>query len=187
VERAVNFALQDKSPATRKAYRSDFAAFQAWCASRNVSSLPATPAQADAGLAASTIGRRASPVRYAHKLAGHEPPNNAEAVKATLRGIKRAVGTAPYRRAHAVAELACAMAGAAPDGLKGLRDRALLMLGFGGAFRRSELVALDVADVEFSDEGVRVTIRRSKTDQEGAGQTIEVDAAAPLYLSKNRL
>jgi site-specific recombinase XerD len=57
------------------------------------------------------------------------------------------------------------MAGAAPGGLKGLRDRALLMLGFGGAFRRSELVAPDLADLEFSDEGLRATIRRSKTDR----------------------
>jgi integrase len=67
------------------------------------------------------------------------------------------------------------MAKAAPAGkLKGLRDKALLLLGFGGAFRRSELVALDVADIEETDEGLRVTIRRSKTDQDGVGQTIAV-------------
>jgi integrase len=70
--------------------------------------------------------------------------------------------------------MARAMAQAAPDGLKGLRDRALLLLGFAGAFRRSELVALDVADLEEIEEGMRVSIRRSKTDQEGKGEVIAI-------------
>ena len=60
------------------------------------------------------------------------------------------------------------------DSLIGLRDRALLALGFAGAFRRSELVALEVSDPEATADGYRVTVRRSKTDQEGAGQTIAV-------------
>jgi integrase len=58
--------------------------------------------------------------------------------------------------------------------LKGVRDRALLLLGFAGAFRRSELVALDVADLQETDDGFRVLIRRSKTDQEGHGATIAI-------------
>jgi integrase len=66
------------------------------------------------------------------------------------------------------------MVGQVPDSLKGTRDRALLLLGFAGAFRRSELVALDVADLEFCDAGFRVTIRRSKTDQEGEGVMIAI-------------
>jgi len=74
----------------------------------------------------------------------------------------------------ATAEIARDMARAAPDRLKGLRDRALLLLGFGGAFRRSELVALDVADLEETEDGLRVTIRRSKTDQEVQGVTIAI-------------
>ncbi len=67
--------------------------------------------------------------------------------------------------------------------LKGLRDCALLLLGFADAFRRSELVALDVADLQFCDGGLRVTIRRSKTDQEGLGATIAIvpgSAACPI-------
>jgi len=60
------------------------------------------------------------------------------------------------------------------DGLKGLRDRALLLLCFAGALRRSELVALNVEDIEETESGLRITIRRSKTDQEGAGQTIAI-------------
>jgi integrase len=70
--------------------------------------------------------------------------------------------------------LARAMALATPEGFEGIRDRALLLLGFAGAFRRSELVALDVADLEETDEGFKIIIRRSKTDQEGHGETIAI-------------
>jgi site-specific recombinase XerD len=183
LDRAANFARQDKSPATRAAYQSDFSIFRTWCASRGVNALPATPetvagflaAQAEAGLAASTISRRGAAIRYAHKLAGHEPSTNNEVVKATLRGIRRAVGTAPKgRKAPMIAEIMHRVSRAAALDLKGLRDRALLLLGFGGAFRRSELVALNVEDVEFTDDGLRVTIRKSKTDQEGVGVTIAI-------------
>jgi site-specific recombinase XerD len=182
LERAANFARQDKAPSTRAAYRSDIAVFQSWCSRHGVASLPAAPAtvagflaaEAEAGLKPATIGRRCAAIRYAHKLAGIEPPTNAEVVKATLRGIRRSLGTAPARKAPAVAETLRAMARVAPDRIKGLRDRALLLLGFGGAFRRSELVALDVADLEETDEGLRVTIRRSKTDQEGQGVTLAI-------------
>jgi len=182
LDRAASYAKQDKAPATRAAYRSDFAGFRAWCLTRGVASLPAAPetvagflaSEAESGLAASTISRRCAAIRYAHKLAGHEPPTNNEAVKATLRGIRRTLGAAPARKAPAVAEIMRDMAHATPAGLKGLRDRALLLLGFGGAFRRSELVALDVADLEETEDGLRVTIRRSKTDQEGIGTTIAI-------------
>src|SRR5215470_4646697 len=114
IDRAANFAKLDKAESTRAAYRSDFAIFRSWCASRGVCALPATPEtvagflahQAESGLAASTIGRRGAAIRYAHKLAGYEPPTNSEAVKATLRGIRRAVGTAPKgRKAPMIAEI----------------------------------------------------------------------------------
>ena len=188
IDRAASYAKQDKAPATRAAYRSDFASFQAFCLSRGVASLPATAealaaylaSEVESGLKPSTISRRCAAIRYAHKLAGREPPTNSEAVKATLRGI-RSIGAAPVRKAPAVAEIMRDMAHAAPTGIKGLRDRALLLLGFGGAFRRSELVALDVADLEETEDGLRVTIRRSKTDQEGIGTTIAVVRGGANY------
>jgi integrase len=130
--------------------------------------------EAESGRAASTITRRCAAIRYAHRLADLEPPTNSESVRATLRGIRRAVGVAHERKAPVLAETARAMALSAPEGLKGLRDRALLLLGFAGAFRRSELVALDVADLEETDDGFKIVIRRSKTDQEGLGQTIAI-------------
>src|SRR4029078_12537558 len=99
----------------------------------------------------------------------HEPPTNSEAVKATLRGIRRSPRTAKVRKTPLLAETTRIMAEAAPTNLKGLRDRALLLLGFAGAFRGSELVGLDIADLEEAEDGMRVTIRKSKTDQEGKG------------------
>jgi integrase len=95
-------------------------------------------------------------------------------VKVTLQGIRRTIGAGGKPKAPAIAEVTLGMAKAAPEGLKGLRDRALLLLGFGGAFRRSELVALDVSDVTFEDDGLRVTIRRSKTNQEQKAVTIAI-------------
>ena len=92
------------------------------------------------------------------------------------------MGTAKARKAPAVADKVRAMVALAPDSLAGLRDRALLLLGFAGAFRRSELVALDVADIAETKAGLLVTIRRSKTDQEGEGATIAIargDVACP--------
>lgn len=182
LEAAASFARNEKAPATRAAYRSDFARFRAWCDGKGVSALPASPetvaaflaAEADAGLTASTITRRCAAIRYGHKLAEFEPPTNSERVRATLRGIRRTVGTAPIRKAPVLADTARAMALSVPPGLKGLRDRALLLLGFAGAFRRSELIGLDVVDLAETEEGLRVTIRRSKTDQEGHGEVIAI-------------
>ena len=90
----------------------------------------------------------------------------------------------------ATAERLLAMAANTGAGLKGQRDRALLLLGFAGAFRRSELVALDIEDIEETADGMKVTIRHSKTDQEGAGQTIAIPfgkIACPVAHSKNGL
>jgi site-specific recombinase XerD len=121
-----------------------------------------------------TLARRLAAIRCAHKLAGHASPSASETVKATLRGIKRIRRVAPNRKAPATADKIAVMAAATGDGVRGLRDRALLLLGFAGAFRRSELVALDAGDIQFCDGGLRVRIRRSKTDQEGEGATIAI-------------
>jgi site-specific recombinase XerD len=180
--RAAELAREEKAASTRRAYRSDFRIFHAWCQDRAVSSLPAAPEtvaaflarDVEAGSRPSTLGRRVSAIRYAHKLAGHPAPTDDERVKATMRGIRRSLGTAPRKKVPATAERIVAMALAAGEDIKGLRDRAVLLLGFAGAFRRSELVALNVEDLEESELGFKVIIRHSKTDQEGAGQTIAI-------------
>jgi site-specific recombinase XerD len=110
-------------------------------------------------------------------------PTDSEAVKATVRGIRRTFGGARVRKAPAVAAKMLSMVAHAPDRMTGLRDRALLLIGFAGAFRRSELVALDIADTEETEAGLRVTIRKSKTDQEAEGETIAIargDIACPV-------
>ena len=189
---AIDLAKAEKAASTRKAYGIDYRLFKAWCDAKGVSSLPTAPETetvaayiaAEAQTAKpSTIGRRVAAIRYAHKLAGLETPTDAEGVKATMRGIRRTFGGARIKKTPAVAAKMLGMVATAPEGLLGLRDRALLLLGFAGAFRRSELVALDVADVAETETGLFVTIRHSKTDQEGQGETIAIargDIACPV-------
>jgi integrase len=182
LEQAVSYARAEKASSTRRAYIATSLCSSPGAPRRG--SLPSPlslkrwqrswPFEANRGIRPSTITRRAASIRYAHKLRSHEPPTSSEAVRATLRGIRRSPSTAKVRKAPLLAETARAMAQAAPDGLKGLRDRALLLVGFAGAFRRSELVALDVADLEETEDGLRVAIRRSKTDQEGKGEVIAI-------------
>ena len=107
-------------------------------------------------------------------MAGHEPPTGSEAVKAVLRGIRRTIGSAKQGKAPATADLIGQMVALCPDNMIGKRDRALLCLGFAGAFRRSELCALEVADLTEVPDGLRILIRRSKGDQEGQGQEVAI-------------
>ena len=182
LDKANRLAAAEKSTATRRAYAADFAIFLGWCSERDVKPLPAEPAIISAFLAfevgrgrrPSTLGRRLAAIQFWHLTAGHEPPTTAEPVRATLRGIRRVFGTARRRKAPAIADLAKAMARSTPPTLVGLRDRALILLGFAGALRRSELVALDVSDLVRTEKGLLVTIRRSKTDQEAEGATIAI-------------
>lgn len=172
----------EKAPATRRAYESDFADFETWCRQAAAPSLPAAPLEvarylvslADRGFRPSTIVRRCAAIRDAHRARSLEPPTNAEGVRAVLRGIRRKIGTAPDRKAPVTAKIIATIAAQVPATLAGRRDRALILLGFAAALRRSELVALDAEDIEFTPEGMRVSIRRSKTDQEGAGYAIAV-------------
>jgi integrase len=182
IDATMAYAEAEKALATRTAYASDWRDFAAWCASRGATALPAHVGivaaylswLADSGRKASTIGRRAAAIGYRHKIAGHEPPTNAEGVRAVLRGIRRTVGVAPQQKQPVTAERLTRMLDRLPDTLAGKRDRALLALGFAGAFRRSELVALTISDLTEVPDGLRVRIRRSKTDQAGAGQEIAI-------------
>jgi hypothetical protein len=107
------YAEAEKSPATRSACATDWRCFSIWCLARGATPLPAHQGivaaylswLADSGRKSSTIGRRAASIAYHHKLAGHEPPTNAEGVKATLRGIRRTIGTARVGKAPATADV----------------------------------------------------------------------------------
>jgi integrase len=107
-------------------------------------------------------------------MAGYEPPTSQEGVRAVLGGIRRTIGAAREGKAPAIADVLKQMLALCPDTLAGKRDRALLALGFAGAFRRSELVALEVADLTETPDGLRVAIRRSKTGQEGQGTEVAI-------------
>jgi site-specific recombinase XerD len=135
---------------------------------------------AKAGLKASTITRRCAGIRYLHRMAGYDPPTSSEAIKAVLAGIRRTIGTSVTTKAPATAEAIRAILQEMPSDLRGLRDRALLLLGFAGALRRSELVALNVSNLEETAEGFHIHIRRSKTDQEGAGDFVSIPHGSRL-------
>lgn len=180
-EQAKNYAQQALSISTRKFYRIDFCIFSNWCASLGLTSLPATPdtivrflsAQAHT-IKPATLARRLAAIRMMHETVGFTTPTQHKAVKTVLRGIKREKGIAQSKKAPATAEKIESMISHCPNTLIGLRDKALLLLGFAGAFRRSELIALTINDIERTSEGIKVIIRKSKTDQEGQGQLIAI-------------
>lgn len=179
-QRAKEFAAQAKAANTLRAYRSDWQDFTGWCEAHDLPALPAaeeTVALYVADLAervrTSTIQRRLSAIAQAHKTAGHASPTRGR-VSLVWQGIRRAKGTAQKGKAPARTEEIRAMVATLDRDPAGVRDRALLLLGFAAALRRSELVGLDAADLAFAHDGLTVTLRRSKTDQEGAGQKVGV-------------
>jgi integrase len=179
--RAEDYAAAGRSPNTLRAYRAAWAAFEQWCADHHLSSLPAAPETvalyvADHGdrLKASTLQLRLVAVAQAHRIAGHPAPTTHPAVRAVAAGVRRTHGTAPTRKAPLRVEDLRRIDELLPATTAGTRDRALLLLGFAAALRRSEIVALDVADLELTSAGAVVTIRRSKTDAEARGRRIAV-------------
>lgn len=183
-DQARAYARASKSENTLRAYRCDLADFETWCSQHGVPMLPAEPmtislylaALAEAGAKASTIRRRLAALSQAHKLAGIDPSPTADAaVRATMAGIRRTIGTAPAQKAPTVtAELRRLLTTCDRSTAAGARDAALLVIGFAGGFRRSELVALDVEDVTATGDGLRVMVRRSKTDPEAQGREVGI-------------
>lgn len=185
---ATAYAAAEKSEATRRAYRADMKAFVAWCEGVGRRALPADAETcaaylahcADSGLKVSTIQRRAAAISYAHRLAGEATPLGLEAVRAVMRGVRRVKGVAAEAKAPLTAELIGKVVRKLPDTLAGKRDRALIVLGFAAALRRSELVSLNIQDVRRTAEGVFLHISRSKTDQDGQGADIAVPSGGKL-------
>jgi site-specific recombinase XerD len=178
---ANSYAQAASAQATERAYGADFADFAdfaAWCEPLGLEALPATPetvsadlaALADTGLKASTIRRRKAAIAYTHRWCGFEPPTNADVVKKTLAGNNRDLGTAPKQKPAATADVVERVIQSIPTATPtDLRDRALILLGFSGAFRRSELVGIDVEHIQRAREGIVIRLEKSKTDQEGRG------------------
>jgi site-specific recombinase XerD len=181
LDQAIEFARHSKAENTLRGYRADWRDFCGWCETHAVCCLPASPetvaayiAECAGRLKVGSIQRRLNAIAEAHKATGLESPTAAGIVRNTLKGIRRTLGTAARPKSPTLTDDIRAMVDVADLGLIGTRDRALILLGFSGAFRRSELVGLDIADCAFGKDGITVTSRRSKTDQDGAGRKIGI-------------
>ncbi len=183
---ARSFVDASRAASTRRAYAADWRRFSQWCHARNAPALPANPALVAVylsglslrGLALPSVGRALAAIAHAHKRAGLVAPHRAEGgavVAEVLAGIRRSRTGAPDKKlaadADVVMQLLWSITG---DSLAALRDRALIAFGMALAARRSELVALDIGDLAWEPKGLRVTIRRSKTDQESEGAVVAV-------------
>jgi len=181
LEQVREYIQASKAENTLRGYQSDLRHFCAWCEVHALCPLPATAetvasyiAECAGRLKVGSIQRRLNAITEAHKAVTQESPTHSPIVANTMKGIRRTKGTAAAQKAPALTADIRAMVDAAGAGLIGLRDRALTLLGFAGAFRRSELVSLDVEDCAFGKDGLTVTLRRSKTDQTGAGRKIGI-------------
>ena len=125
-------------------------------------------------LAVATLARRLVAIGRAHTSQELKSPCQSELVRLTLRGIRRTYGR-PQRQANALTkEQIHLIVAPLDDSLRGLRDRALMLVGFYGAFRRSELIAVDCKSIARSNHRIVVTIRKSKTDQERKGRDVAI-------------
>ena len=174
------YARKALSENTWKAYESDILHFFNWGGS-----IPSTPdfiasylADFAGELATSTLSRRLAAINKLHEVAGHTSPTHSEIVRLTLRGIKREHKTAQKQASPLLRDDLISIIRIIPDTIRGKRDKAILLIGFAAALRRSEIVALNTNDVEFVTEGLILTIRQSKTDRDGKGRKIAIPKAA---------
>lgn len=186
---AREFAAAAKANNTLRAYQADWRDFHEWCAGHQVASLPALPhtvalylTDRAATLKASSLARRLTTINRAHQAAGQPSPATMQnaIVSEVWKGIKRRKGTAQHgKKPLLTPDLRRIIAGL-PDDLRGQRDRALLLTGFAGGFRRSELAALRVSDMEATPDGLIVRLGKSKTDQEGQGRAVALPYGSDL-------
>jgi len=181
VGQAEEFLLHARAENTHRAYRSDWHHFQLWCEQRSALACPALPQTLALYLTAlsgthkvSTLTRRLSAISQAHQSAGVSSPTEDAGVRLLMAGIRRRLGTAASPKRPVLVPDLQAMLATVPGNLLGLRDRAILLLGFSGAFRRSELVALNKEDVVETVDGLVISLRRSKTDQEAEGRKVAI-------------
>jgi site-specific recombinase XerD len=175
-DRAREYIGAARAPNTVRAYRAAWRDFERFCESRGERARPARVATiieyltalADAGARVSTIQTRLAAIAAAHSGNGNNPARD-DAVRVVMQGIRRKLGCAPNQKAPITRRELLKMLATCGNDLVGKRDRALLLLGFAGAFRRSELAALNVEDVRFGADDAVIVLRRSKTDQEGHG------------------
>ena len=163
-----------KSNNTLRAYQSDFRDFSGFCAKNGLSSLPTQPkiialyiTHLSKSSKFSTLKRRIASISVIHKLKGHYLDTKHPIIMENLHGIKRTLGSRQKaKKPILINDLKLIIKAIDQDKI---RDKALILLGFAGGFRRSELVSILHEDIEFVQEGVKILIKRSKTDQSGEG------------------
>lgn len=172
-----------RAGSTLRAYAHDWRQFRTWCEDKAFLPLPASPQALilygtdlikNRQRKLNTLFRRLAAISQMHQQAGFDSPTRSWTVRQFVQGLRREIGVAPVRKRPVLVEDLKRILAQLPNSLLGKRDRALLLLGFAGALRRSELVALNVEDLENTPDGLIVTIRRSKTDQAGEGRKIGI-------------
>lgn len=178
---------------TKRALLKNWTAFEAWCVTGGVQALPAQPEAVERyllylaeahpvrnrrgevvrrGLKPAAVGQALWAINARHRMAGRPAPGESPLVRTAMAGIRRRKKTRVRQQAPLTIEHLAAVT--FRDDLKGLRDKALLLVGFAGCLRRSELVAMDVAHLQPTALGLRLFVPQSKTDQEGAGAWVEL-------------
>lgn len=178
-----------KAANTVRAYQADWRRWQAWCDQHAQVALPAHPDTVAAYLAdqagllkVSTLRRHLATISKAHQVAGLVSPCSAVAVQDTLAGLRRTLGTARDEAPGLLKDGLRSVVAGCGDDLAGLRDRALLLVGWCAALRRSEVAGLRWGDLAPDPDGLWLTLVRSKTDQDGAGRLVGVPRVDDLQL-----
>ena len=163
-----------KANNTLRAYQSDFKDFSAFCAKNGLSSIPTQPkiisiyiTHLSKSSKFSTLKRRIASISVIHKLKGHYLDTKHPIIMENLHGIKRTLGSRQKAKKPILINDLKLIIKAIDE--EKIRDKALILIGFAGGFRRSELVNIDYEDIEFVTEGVKILVKRSKTDQSGEG------------------
>ncbi len=191
--KAAGFAREARSANTRRAYRSDWKDFTSWCQNRDLTAMPAEVATVALYVASrsetlkvATLERRLASIGQAHKAAGFDSPTSthAEPLHSVWRGLVRTKSRRKKKaealliedlRAIVTALPTCNNGNSAPEPtLRSKRDRALLLVGWAGALRRSELTNLTVSDLAFGPDGLVIHLPHSKTDQQGEGHVVGI-------------
>ena len=181
-DEAREYARRSKGLGTVRLYDREWRKFVAWCGEKRLQPLPADPdvvavyvAHLARSVSVASINVAIAAVSQAHQAAGHSSPTQTPSFRAVWRGIRRTLGVAPRsQKSPTTTEVVRAMLGELPDSLIGIRDRALILFAFSSAMRRSEIVDADVNSIRFVTRGVEVTVKRSKTDQEGIGHIVAI-------------
>ena len=174
---AAGYRRAARADNTRRAYRAAVARFTQWCGTHGKTALPAAPetvaaflaAEAATGLAVNTLRLRHAALRYLHLLAGLPSPTASPLVSVTFAGIRRAHRRPLAKKTALVIEPLRAAFQAIPDTLPGLRDRALLLVGFAAALRPSELAALEISGLTRHEDGIELFLPWRKNDQDARG------------------